>query len=265
MTDLADLAAVHDIVAAGRRETAAHRRSPPTRRGRRRRRHGDDRPGRARLRADRGPPVHPRVGTRRLAAAARRRRDRVAGLPQARADHRRRPDRTHRTASPPTGWLADTLAGKQSLLIVDTNEQADRLSAADPRRPRPPRPRRTSTACRSAGRAPSPGSATSCKAAATAGNCAASTGNRSLPGQPRAVPRPRHPRGRRPDRRADPRPHRATGSSSANAITLPASYVARRPRARLRLHRARRRRPAPSTPPTPSPPHAPAAPRSTSH
>ena len=26
-------------------------------------------------------------------------------------------------------WLADTLAGKRSLLIVDTNEQADRLSA----------------------------------------------------------------------------------------------------------------------------------------
>ena len=68
------------------------------------------------------------MGTRRLAAAARRRRDRVAGLPQARPAHRRRHPRAQPNLAA-RAWLADTLAGKRSLLVVDTNEQAARLCA----------------------------------------------------------------------------------------------------------------------------------------
>jgi AAA domain len=65
-------------------------------------------------------------------------------------------------------WLADTLTGKRSLLIVDTNEQADRLSA-QLRAELVRLGRSRNTVCRWAGKAPSPASATSSKPDATAG------------------------------------------------------------------------------------------------
>ena len=129
MTDTAALAADPPPRRRGRGEAAAGRRPPPARRGRRGRRHGPARPGRRPLRAGRGPPLHPRVGARGVAAAARRRRrpccattTSTAGCSTPAPSSRPRPP-------PPAAWLADTLAGRRSLLLVDTNEQAARLSA----------------------------------------------------------------------------------------------------------------------------------------
>ncbi len=56
-------------------------------------------------------------------------------------------------ASAARAWLADTLTGHTSILVVDTNEQAARLSAAAARRPGPARAggRRAAGAARAAG------------------------------------------------------------------------------------------------------------------
>ena len=55
-------------------------------------------------------------------------------------------------ASAARAWLADTLAGRHALLIVDTNEQAARLSREPARRPgRPGRGRRARCAAGLAG------------------------------------------------------------------------------------------------------------------
>ena len=80
------------------------------------------------LRARRGPPLHPALGAGGVAAAARRRH------PVLRDYHRhgRLLDAgtvEQAEASAAAAWLADTLAGRRSLLLVDTNEQAARLSA----------------------------------------------------------------------------------------------------------------------------------------
>ena len=123
--------------------------------------------------------------------------------------------------APPAAWLADTLTGQHALLIVDTNEQAARLSAqlradlvrlgrVDDDAP-----------CRSACRAPAPASATWSRPAQ---RLAPGRLRRqpARPDQPRAVPRPRRPRRRRP---AVATAH-GQRPVEGERIVLPADYVA---------------------------------------
>ena len=142
MTDTAALAADPQLRRRGRGEAAAGRRPPPARRGRRRRRHGPARRRREPLRAHRGPPLHPRMGTRGVAAAARRRRRRAARPTTSTAACSTPAPASRPKRPPPAPGSADTLAGRRSLLLVDTNEQAARLSRAAARRARPARPGR---------------------------------------------------------------------------------------------------------------------------
>ena len=86
-------------------------------------------------------------------------------------------------------WLADTLAGRDALLVVGTNAAAARVSnqlrAELVRLGRVPRNAASRSAC-PAGRAPSPGSGTSCRPAATPGT---STAGPATP-RPRSTARP---------------------------------------------------------------------------
>ena len=83
----------------------------------------------ATLRAHRGPPLHPGMGTRRLAAAARRRRRPCCATTTSTAACSTPAPASRPRPRAARSWLADTLAGKHSLLLVDDNEQAARLSA----------------------------------------------------------------------------------------------------------------------------------------
>ena len=130
MADTAALVRIHAHCQQAGREAAARRRPPPTRRGRGGRRHG---PGRRQRQPD-----HELVETRRFtqawegAASLRlRARDQTVLAEyhkQGRAPRRRALEQAE-TAAAARAWLADTLAGQHSLLIVDTNEQVARLSA----------------------------------------------------------------------------------------------------------------------------------------
>ena len=171
------------------------------------------------LRTERSPPVHPRVGTRRLTAAARRRRDACSASTTSTAGSST-PARSNRpNASAARAWLADTLAGEA--VAADRGHQRTSRQAvrADPRRPRPPRPRRRGRrAARPAGhdrrcRRPRPGPQEPLgprrRARATgAGRSTASTTACSTRSTTAAWSSPRH------------RPHQG------ERITLPGCYVA---------------------------------------
>ena len=114
---------------AGRGEAAADRRPPPARRGRRGRRHGPGRrhrqPGTSWSRPVASPSAWEGAASLRLRAhdqtvlAEYHKHGRLldgGALEQAETAAAR-------------AWLADTLTGRHSLLIVDTNEQVARLSA----------------------------------------------------------------------------------------------------------------------------------------
>lgn len=96
MANTADLAAIHHHVSAAGAKlllTGDHRQLAAVGAGGR---HGSGGRGRHGLRTGRGPPLLPRVGGRRVAAAARRRRDRAGRVPQARPPDRRRHPRAGR-------------------------------------------------------------------------------------------------------------------------------------------------------------------------
>ena len=118
MLPTADLIAVHRHVAAAGAKLLLDRRPPAARRGRRRRRLGLL--AAAARRADRRPPVHPTGNARRrcgCATATRRPAEyrRRGRLLDGGTANRPRP-------SAARAWLADTLAGRRSVLVVDTNE-----------------------------------------------------------------------------------------------------------------------------------------------
>ena len=122
----------------------------------------------------------PRVGARGVAAAARRRRDRAARVPQARPAPRRRHRRAGRGAAA-RAWLADTLAG-QHVAADRRHQRAGRPAVrAAARRAGPPRPRRRGRRAARPARAPSPGSATSSRPGSTAGTSPGYEGNRRGP------------------------------------------------------------------------------------
>ncbi len=112
MADTAALAAVHAYADEAGAKVAARRRPSPARRGRRRRRHGPRRPIRSPLRARRRPPLHRRVGARRVTAPACWRPGGYQGLPPPRPAARRR-QRRSRPKLPPRGrgWPTPSPAG----------------------------------------------------------------------------------------------------------------------------------------------------------
>ena len=202
------------------------------------------------LRAGRGPPVHPRVGARGVAAAARRRRDRAARLPPARPAPRRRHRRAGRGRPPPgPGWPTPSPAST-SLLIVDTNEQAARLSAQ--LRAELVRLGRVDGGRRAAraaghlrrGRRPRPGPPQRLGPRRL-------RGQPPRPDQPRDLPRHRRPRRRRPRgrraRSAD-EPRRGRADRAARPTTSPSTWRSATPPP------CTPPRASPSTPATPSSP-----------
>ena len=203
MTDTAALAAIHRHVRRGRGEAAAGRRPPPARRGRRRRRHG---PARQRRRAATSwprPAGSPTSGSarRRCGCATATRPCCASTTSTAGSSTAAPPSRPRPSAA--RAWLADTLAGRTSLLMVDTNEQAARLSAQ--LRAELVRLGRVDRARRAARprRAPSPGSATSSRPGCNGWDLAGLRGQPPRPDQPRDLPGHRRPRRRRPRRRPD--------------------------------------------------------------
>ena len=85
--------------------------------------------GRQPLRADRGPPVHPRVGARRRRCGCATATRRCCATTTSTAGCSTPAPSSRPSSPPPAPGSADTLAGQPSLLLVDTNEQAARLSA----------------------------------------------------------------------------------------------------------------------------------------
>ena len=256
MADTADLAAIHrHVEAAGAKLLLAgdHRQLaavgaaggmelPPS---------GPD------LRADRGPPLHPRVGTRRVAAAARRRRDRAGRVPQARPHHRRRHPRTRRALRRPR--LAGRHPHRPALAADRGHQRAGRRLSAQLRAELVRLGRVDEDGVPLGVQGTVAGVGDLVQARRNGWDLAGYEGNRRGPinrenyrvlatrddGGLIVAPAPRH------------------ATSSASGSPCPAA-TSRARRARLRLHRARRPRPAPWTPATPWSPHRTGPPRSTS-
>ena len=173
------------------------------------------------LRADRGPPLRPRVGARSIPATARRRRGRARRLSQARTDHRRRHHRADRAQR--RRGLARRHPRRPTVPADRGHQRAGRPNlGAAARRTRPPRPRPR-------GRRP-----------------AQPARNHRRRRRPR--PGPPQPMGPRGVRRQPPRPDqpRASTASSTPARTAGWSSPRRRPHRRRRParrpdHPARRR------------------------
>ena len=200
----------------------------------------------AALRARRGPPLHQRLGARGVAAAARRRPAVLAEY----AKHGRLRRRRHRRAG----------RGRRGARLARRHPRRPGV-AADGRhqRRRGPGLRRSCAPSWSrsagssehgrrrsdapAGRAWSPGSATSCRPAATAGTSPAATATPRPRSTARPTASPRSaPTAGSPSPRSSPR-ERRTGEELGDAAAAARLLRRRRPHARLRLHRARRRGP----------------------
>ena len=230
--------------AAGRRPPPARPRSAPAAAGRRRR-------ARHRATSSPRPAGSPTTGS---APPSLRLRDGDATVLDEYAKHGRLLDggtAEQAEAAAARAWLADTLAGRESLLLVDTNEQppASRRSCA-PSWSRSAGSTSTGVPLgtpglgghRRRGRRPRPGPR------ATAGTWPAIRGQHRAPrstARPTGSPRSRRRRPhRRPDRRRrsadDRRRWNVWGERLGEPMQLPGVLRRRAPLARLRLHRARR-------------------------